>query len=83
MLVAEAVAERSAGVNRGPAAPLSRGSTRRYPPAQTRGDGGGGDARAQDGPNLFVGDGSDSISLPAFRDLPYDPKRSFRAIMRA
>jgi tripartite-type tricarboxylate transporter receptor subunit TctC len=35
-----------------------------------------------DGLNLLVGGGSESISLPAFRDLPYDPKRSFRAIIR-
>ena len=33
---------------------------------------------APDGLNLILGGGSDSISLPAFRDLPYDPKRSFR-----
>ncbi|UPY37962.1 tripartite tricarboxylate transporter substrate binding protein [Sediminicoccus sp. KRV36] len=37
---------------------------------------------APDGLNLLVGGGSESISLPAFRDLPYDPKRSFRAIIR-
>lgn len=35
-----------------------------------------------DGLNLLVGGGSESISLPAFRDLPYDPKNSFRAIIR-
>jgi tripartite-type tricarboxylate transporter receptor subunit TctC len=35
-----------------------------------------------DGLNLLVGGGSESISLPAFRNLPYDPKRSFRAIIR-
>jgi tripartite-type tricarboxylate transporter receptor subunit TctC len=35
-----------------------------------------------DGLNLLVGGGSESISLPAFRDLPYDPKRSFRAVIR-
>ncbi|WP_424810705.1 tripartite tricarboxylate transporter substrate binding protein [Roseococcus sp. YIM B11640] len=35
-----------------------------------------------DGLNLLVGGGSESISLPAFRDLPYDPKRSFRSIIR-
>jgi tripartite-type tricarboxylate transporter receptor subunit TctC len=35
-----------------------------------------------DGLNLLVGGGSESTSLPAFRDLPYDPKRSFRAIIR-
>ena len=37
---------------------------------------------APDGLNLLVGGGSESISLPAFRDLPYDPKTSFRAIIR-
>lgn len=35
-----------------------------------------------DGLNLLVGGGSESTSLPAFRDLPYDPKRSFRAVIR-
>jgi tripartite-type tricarboxylate transporter receptor subunit TctC len=35
-----------------------------------------------DGLNLLVGGGSESTSLPAFRKLPYDPKRSFRAIIR-
>ena len=35
-----------------------------------------------DGLNLLVGGGSESISLPAFRELPYDPKRSFRAVIR-
>ncbi|HEY4253018.1 MAG TPA: tripartite tricarboxylate transporter substrate binding protein [Roseomonas sp.] len=37
---------------------------------------------APDGQNLLVSGGSDSTSLPAFRDLPYDPKTSFRAIIR-
>ncbi|WP_198371192.1 Bug family tripartite tricarboxylate transporter substrate binding protein [Roseomonas rosulenta] len=37
---------------------------------------------APDGLNLLVGGGSESTSLAAFRDLPYDPKRSFRAILR-
>ena len=37
---------------------------------------------APDGLNLLVGGGSESTSLPAFRDLPYDPKRSFRPIIR-
>jgi len=37
---------------------------------------------APDGLALLVGGGSESISLPAFRDLPYDPKRSFRAVIR-
>lgn len=35
-----------------------------------------------DGLNLIVNGGSESTSLPAFRELPYDPKRSFRAIIR-
>jgi tripartite-type tricarboxylate transporter receptor subunit TctC len=35
-----------------------------------------------DGLNLLVGGGSESTSLPAFRDLPYDPKTSFRAVIR-
>jgi tripartite-type tricarboxylate transporter receptor subunit TctC len=35
-----------------------------------------------DGLNLLVGGGSESTSLPAFRTLPYDPKTSFRAIIR-
>jgi tripartite-type tricarboxylate transporter receptor subunit TctC len=35
-----------------------------------------------DGLNLLVGGGSESTSLAAFRDLPYDPKRSFRSIIR-
>jgi tripartite-type tricarboxylate transporter receptor subunit TctC len=35
-----------------------------------------------DGLNVLVGGGSESTSLPAFRDVPYDPKRSFRAIIR-
>lgn len=37
---------------------------------------------APDGLNLLVGGGSESTSLPAFRDVPYDPKHSFRAIIR-
>ncbi|MBP0445392.1 tripartite tricarboxylate transporter substrate binding protein [Roseomonas sp. SSH11] len=37
---------------------------------------------APDGLNLLVGGGSESTSLPAFRELPYDPKRSFRSIIR-
>lgn len=37
---------------------------------------------APDGLNLLVGGGSESIALPAFRDLPYDPKKSFRSIIR-
>lgn len=37
---------------------------------------------APDGLNLLVGGGSESTSLPVFRDVPYDPKHSFRAIIR-
>jgi tripartite-type tricarboxylate transporter receptor subunit TctC len=37
---------------------------------------------AADGLNLLVGGGSESIALPAFREVPYDPKHSFRAIIR-
>jgi len=37
---------------------------------------------APDGLNLIVNGGSESTSLPAFREVPYDPKRSFRAIIR-
>ncbi|MBR0652490.1 tripartite tricarboxylate transporter substrate binding protein [Roseomonas terrae] len=37
---------------------------------------------APDGLNMVVNGGSESISLPAFREVPYDPKRSFRAIIR-
>ena len=37
---------------------------------------------AADGLNLLVGGGSESTSLPAFRGLPCDPKRSFRAVIR-
>ncbi|MDJ0387380.1 tripartite tricarboxylate transporter substrate binding protein [Roseomonas sp. E05] len=35
-----------------------------------------------DGQALLVGGGSESTSLPAFREVPYDPKRSFRAVIR-
>ncbi|WP_270935839.1 Bug family tripartite tricarboxylate transporter substrate binding protein [Falsiroseomonas oryzae] len=35
-----------------------------------------------DGTTLLLGGGSESTSLPAHRDLPYDPKRSFTAIIR-
>jgi len=37
---------------------------------------------APDGHTLIVSGGSESTSLPAFRELPYDPKRSFRAVIR-
>ena len=37
---------------------------------------------APDGLNLLVGGGSESTSLAAFRDLPCDPKRAFRASLR-
>ncbi len=39
-------------------------------------------AQPPDGHTLFMAGGSESTSLPAFRELPYDPKRSFRAVMR-
>ncbi len=39
-------------------------------------------AQPGDGHTLFMGGGTESTSLPAFRDLPYDPKRDFRAVMR-
>ncbi len=35
-----------------------------------------------DGHTLLMAGGSESTSIPAFRDLPYDTKRSFRAVMR-
>jgi tripartite-type tricarboxylate transporter receptor subunit TctC len=35
-----------------------------------------------DGHTLFMAGGSETTSLPAFREVPYDPKRSFRAVMR-
>ena len=35
-----------------------------------------------DGHALLLAGGSESTSLPAHRDLPYDPKRSFRAVLR-
>lgn len=35
-----------------------------------------------DGHTLLMAGGSESTSIPAFRDVPYDPKRSFRAVMR-
>jgi tripartite-type tricarboxylate transporter receptor subunit TctC len=35
-----------------------------------------------DGHTLFMAGGSETISLPAFRSLPYDPQRDFRAVMR-
>jgi tripartite-type tricarboxylate transporter receptor subunit TctC len=37
---------------------------------------------APDGHTLIIHGGSESTSLPAHRDLPYDPKRSFRAVIR-
>lgn len=39
-------------------------------------------AQPGDGHTLFMGGGTESTSLPAFRELPYDPKRDFRAVMR-
>jgi tripartite-type tricarboxylate transporter receptor subunit TctC len=35
-----------------------------------------------DGHTLLMGGGSESTSIPAYRQLPYDPKTSFRAVMR-
>ncbi|MGG5810681.1 Bug family tripartite tricarboxylate transporter substrate binding protein [Falsiroseomonas sp. CW058] len=37
---------------------------------------------APDGHTLLLAGGSESTSLPAHRDLPYDPKRSFAAVIR-
>lgn len=35
-----------------------------------------------DGHVLLMGGGSESTSIPAFRQLPYDPRHSFRAVLR-
>ncbi|NGM22893.1 tripartite tricarboxylate transporter substrate binding protein [Roseomonas stagni] len=37
---------------------------------------------APDGHTLLMAGGSESTSLPAHRDLPYDPKRGFTAVIR-
>lgn len=37
---------------------------------------------APDGHTLLLAGGSESTSIPAHREVPYDPKRSFRAIIR-
>ena len=37
---------------------------------------------APDGHTLIMAGGSESTSLPAHRDVPYDPERSFRAVIR-
>lgn len=37
---------------------------------------------APDGHTLLIAGGSESTSLPAHRDLPYDPKTSFSAVIR-
>lgn len=37
---------------------------------------------APDGHTLLMAGGSESTSLPAHRDLPYDPKRGFSAVIR-
>jgi tripartite-type tricarboxylate transporter receptor subunit TctC len=37
---------------------------------------------APDGHTLVMAGGSESTSLPAFREVPYDPQKSFRAIIR-
>lgn len=40
-------------------------------------------ARASpDGHTLLLAGGSESTSIPAHREVPYDPKRSFRAVIR-
>ncbi|WP_424135485.1 Bug family tripartite tricarboxylate transporter substrate binding protein [Roseomonas chloroacetimidivorans] len=35
-----------------------------------------------DGQTLLIAGGSESLTLPAFREVPYDPRTSFRAIIR-
>ncbi len=35
-----------------------------------------------DGLTLLIAGGSESLTLPAFREVPYDPRTSFRAIIR-
>lgn len=37
---------------------------------------------APDGHTLLLAGGSESTSIPAHRDLPYDPQKSFRAVIR-
>jgi tripartite-type tricarboxylate transporter receptor subunit TctC len=37
---------------------------------------------APDGHTLMLGGGSESTAIPAFRTLPYDTRRAFRAVMR-
>ncbi|RVT91541.1 tripartite tricarboxylate transporter substrate binding protein [Rhodovarius crocodyli] len=37
---------------------------------------------APDGHTLLLAGGSESTSIPAHRDVPYDPKRGFRAVIR-
>ncbi len=37
---------------------------------------------APDGHTLLLAGGSESTSIPAHREVPYDPKRSFRAVIR-
>lgn len=37
---------------------------------------------APDGHTLLLAGGSESTSVPAHREVPYDPKRSFRAVIR-
>ena len=39
-------------------------------------------ALGSDGHTLLMGGGSESTSIPAYRQLPYDPKTSFRAVLR-
>ena len=39
-------------------------------------------ALGSDGHTLLMGGGSESTSIPAYRQLPYNPKTSFRAVLR-
>ena len=39
-------------------------------------------ALGAEGHTLLMGGGSESTSIPAWRQLPYDPRTSFRAVMR-
>ncbi|MDB5375009.1 MAG: tripartite tricarboxylate transporter substrate binding protein [Belnapia sp.] len=39
-------------------------------------------ALGAEGHTLLMGGGSESTSIPAYRTLPYDPKTSFRAVLR-
>lgn len=39
-------------------------------------------AQPPDGHSMMLGGGSELTSLPAFQQVPYDPKRSFRSVIR-